>query len=249
MTVMSGAKETIGFDKNPLSVFFSKRVPHHISAKAIGDHEVKRNLSLIAHLTDDFFVKPKLYPSKADFEKVKTSGPYICIAPASVWFTKQFPKERWIDFINAVPPDFTIYLMGAKSDIELCEDIESRVMLRPATLNPVLQLSNRGSRVVNLAGQLSFLESAALMKNAEMNYVNDSAPLHFASAMNAPVTAIFCSTVPAFGFGPLSDYSFVVETKLDLSCRPCGLHGKKECPLGHFNCSIIETESLLKTLT
>ncbi len=235
MTVFSGAKETIGFDKNPLSGFFSVKVPHQISASAHGDHEVKRNLSLIAHLTDNFFIKPKLYPSKADFEKVKTSDPYICIAPASVWFTKQFPKERWIDFINQIPPDFTIYLMGAKSDYALCTEIGS-------------QVTDHGSRVINLAGQLSFLESAALMKNADMNYVNDSAPLHFASAVNAPVTAIFCSTVPAFGFGPLSDTSFVVETKLELSCRPCGLHGRKECPLGHFHCSQIETMELLSTI-
>ena len=43
------------------------------------------------------------------------------------------------------------------------------------------------------------------MSRAGMNYVNDSAPLHFASAMNAPVTAVYCSTIPGFGFGPLSD--------------------------------------------
>jgi ADP-heptose:LPS heptosyltransferase len=45
------------------------------------------------------------------------------------------------------------------------------------------------------------------MKDAAMNYVNDSAPMHFASAVNAPVTAVYCSTIPAFGFGPLSDRS------------------------------------------
>jgi ADP-heptose:LPS heptosyltransferase len=43
------------------------------------------------------------------------------------------------------------------------------------------------------------------MKGAKMNYVNDSGPLHLASAMNAPITAFFCSTVPEFGFGPLSE--------------------------------------------
>ena len=74
------------------------------------------------------------------------------------------------------------------------------------------------------------------MKGAIMNYVNDSAPMHLASAMNAPVTAFFCSTVPDFGFTPLSKQSTVVEVKEELSCRPCGLHGKKECPEKHFNC-------------
>jgi heptosyltransferase-2 len=61
--------------------------------------------------------------------------------------------------------------------------------------------------------------------------------MHFCSAVNAPVVAIYCSTIPAFGFGPLSIRSFIVETQEQLTCRPCGLHGKKQCPLGHFNCA------------
>jgi heptosyltransferase-2 len=69
-----------------------------------------------------------------------------------------------------------------------------------------------------------------------MNYVNDSAPLHLSSAMNAPVTAFFCSTVPEFGFTPLSEESNIVEVKQKLTCRPCGLHGYKKCPEGHFKC-------------
>ena len=50
-------------------------------------------------------------------------------------------------------------------------------------------------------------------------------------------TVIYCSTVPAFGYGPLSDNSSIVETSLALECRPCGLHGKLACPLVHFNCA------------
>jgi ADP-heptose:LPS heptosyltransferase len=74
------------------------------------------------------------------------------------------------------------------------------------------------------------------MKLATMNYVNDSAPLHLASAMNAPVTAFFCSTIPEFGFGPLSENNQIIQTEEKLNCRPCGLHGKKVCPEGHFKC-------------
>jgi ADP-heptose:LPS heptosyltransferase len=80
------------------------------------------------------------------------------------------------------------------------------------------------------------LQSAALMKDAVMNYVNDSAPMHLASAMNAKTTAIYCSTVPEFGFGPLAADARVVEVTEKLDCRPCGLHGFKECPKGHFKC-------------
>ncbi|MBK7311575.1 MAG: hypothetical protein IPI93_12510 [Sphingobacteriaceae bacterium] len=52
-----------------------------------------------------------------------------------------------------------------------------------------------------------------------MNYVNDSAPLHLASATNAPVTAFFCSTVKEFGFYPLSDNSRVIDAG-EMDCRP-----------------------------
>jgi heptosyltransferase-2 len=63
------------------------------------------------------------------------------------------------------------------------------------------------------------------------------------------VTAIFCSTIPAFGYTPLSDRSFIVETKEHLSCRPCGIHGRKACPEGHFKCGYgISTEALLQNL-
>jgi len=87
------------------------------------------------------------------------------------------------------------------------------------------------------------------MKYAVMNYVNDSAPMHFASAVNAPVTAIYCSTLPSFGFGPLSDRSFIVERQGELYCRPCGLHGKKACPEGHFRCALeIKEEQLIEML-
>jgi heptosyltransferase-2 len=230
MTLLSAAKHTIGFDKNPLSSLFSERIEHEISSAGDGTHEVERNLSLILKITGPGFVKPKLYPSKADFEKVAKSVQYVCIAPASVWFTKQFPKEKWIELINELPIQYTIYLLGSPGDVQLCEEIKSK--------NPFKDIEV-------LAGKLSFLESAALMKNAKMNFVNDSAPLHFASAMNAPVTAIFCSTIPAFGFGPLSDISHVAEIDYKLYCRPCGLHGFKKCPEGHFKCSEIDVNKII----
>ncbi|MEO8149188.1 MAG: glycosyltransferase family 9 protein [Bacteroidia bacterium] len=225
ITILSGAKNKIGFDKNPLSFFYSKKFTHGIGH---GFHEVDRNQQLITSITDDKAAKPKLYPSQNDFEKVKqitgTSEKYICIAPASVWFTKQFPVRKWVELIEQLKSSaIKIYLIGAPSDKIMCDEIISK----SSYIN-----------IQNLAGQLSFLQSAALIKNAVMNYVNDSAPLHICSAMNAKTTAIYCSTVPAFGFGPLADDAIILEIKEKLSCRPCGLHGYKACPKRHFKCAL-----------
>jgi len=237
LTALSGAKETIGFDKNPLSKLFTRRIPHIVSTSAAPLHEIQRNQELIRHLTDDVPANPRLYPTKEDYKKVAAykNQKYLTISPASVWFTKQYPREKWVAFINKVPPGYHIHLLGAPSDKDLCTYI--------------IQNHQNNQNLTDLSGQLCFLQSAALMRDAHMNYANDSAPMHFASAVNAPVTAVYCSTIPAFGFGPLSDRKFIVETPQPLDCRPCGLHGYKACPLGHFHCAhYIKDEQLLASL-
>lgn len=220
LTALSGAKLKIGFRKNPLSFLFDQRISHRLR----GQHETSRNLSLVKEITDKKYVRPKLYPRKLDYASVAKyqALPYLCIAPTSVWKTKEFPALKWVELILAQDDEWVIYLLGGPADYNACEEIIDMCQ-RP--------------KLINLAGKLEFLASAALMKKAAMNYVNDSAPMHMASAVNAPTNAVYCSTVPSFGFGPLSTKSKIIETEEDLSCRPCGVHGRKKCPLGHFNCA------------
>lgn len=235
LTGFSKAPKRTGFAKNPLSFLFTDKFPHSIGN---GVHETTRNHALIEHEVSGALARPRLYPSLPDFSFVKKyqSKPYICIAPASVWFTKQYPAEKWVQLINQLAGQYQIYLLGGPGDTVLAESIHSQVNLKES--------------VQNLCGKLSFLQSAALMKSSVMNFVNDSAPMHISSAVNAPVTAVYCSTVPEFGFGPLSDSAHVVEVLEKLTCRPCGLHGHKACPEGHFKCALdIKTEQLLEVLT
>lgn len=227
MTVLARGKEKIGYDKNPLSFLFARKVKHVIGD---GRHEVDRLNALIEHLTDNSRPLPRLYPTTEDRSAVERhcADRFITIAPASVWFTKQWPAEKWVELLKQLPTGMRVLLLGGPGDKELCERIA-----REAGTGTVL------------AGQLSLLQTAAVMERAAMNYVNDSAPLHIASAMNAPVTAIFCSTVPSFGFGPLRDNGRVVETQEKLDCRPCGLHGHRACPKGHFRCSAIDVARVI----
>ncbi len=236
LTAFSGASMKIGFNKNPLSFLFTKKIKHHIGNSNRYLHETERNQLLIEELTDNVPAKPKLYPGTAEYESIKPLQlqPYIVIAPGSVWFTKQYPESKWIDFINKISSSLQAFLIGGPADEALCSRIQSACPGKP---------------VQNLCGKLSYLQSAALMKAALMNYVNDSAPLHFASAMNAPLTAVFCSTLPSFGYGPLSEMQHIIEVQSALACRPCGLHGKRNCPKGHFHCAeLIRDEQLLATL-
>lgn len=227
MIVLARGKEKVGYDKNPLSFLFTRRVKHVIGD---GRHEVDRLNALVEHLTDSSRPLPKLHPTAKAREEVRghLANGYVCIAPASIWFTKQWPAEKWIEMIKTLFQDKQVLLIGAPSDIALCE-----------------RIAKEAGRGTVLAGKFSLLGTAALMERAAMNYVNDSAPLHIASAMAAPVTAIFCSTVPTFGFGPLHPNGRLVETLEKLDCRPCGLHGYSACPKGHFNCALsIKSESV-----
>lgn len=244
ITAFSGGETTVGFDKNPFSFLFNKSITHHIAE--IGEpaiHEVTRNLLCINWFTDDSQQLPKLYPSQDDFETVSRfvigihhlpstnrHRSYITISPASIWFTKQYPKEKWVRLIKNLGDRYQVYLLGAPSDKAMCSEIITGSAVK---------------NITNCCGQFSLLQSAALMQNAVMNYVNDSAPLHLASAMDAPVTVVFCSTVPRFGFGPSGTKGNIVETLVSLPCKPCGLHGKKTCPKGHFKCALTITEQQL----
>ena len=236
LTIFSGAKETTGFRKNPFSLFFSHSVEHKISKRKDSPHEIERNLKLIEKYSGPAVFKPRLYPSQHDFAKVSQykTRQYITLSPGSLWFTKAWPAEKWTDFVRQLDKDLMVYFLGSGKEKKEIEQI----------------MQNSGhANSINLAGKLTLLESAALMRDALLNYTNDSAPMHLASAMNAPIAAIFCSTVPEFGFGPLSDKSYVIETREKLDCRPCGLHGKRACPKKNYLCAeTIEVKQLLLCL-
>jgi heptosyltransferase-2 len=249
LTAFSDAQCTIGFKSNPLSFLFSKSIDHQVpmfdevSKKFL--HEVQRNFLLLQALLDNFEkkipmplaidLKPKLYfgHQALNAESMDEKRDYVVIAPASIWFTKQWPKDQWIQLIQKIPEEISVFLVGAQDDFKLCQDI---------------LLASKKSRIVNTCGKLNLLQTALLMKNAKRVLCNDSAPSHLASAVNAPQTVIFCSTVVEFGFGPLSDKSKVVSVD-NLNCRPCGIHGHKQCPKEHFKCAReIDQEVVLRSI-
>ena len=89
----SGGKKVIGFKKNPFSFLYSEKFDHQIGD---GTHEVERNLSLIVKLGSEKSVRPELYPSETDKEKVQSyaQGNYVTMAPAScLLYTSPSPRD------------------------------------------------------------------------------------------------------------------------------------------------------------
>ena len=215
----------VGFDTSAGSFLFTNIIKYQNDK-----HEIERNLSLLNFTgLNPEAVWPEIHPASDDFSQtevwLKQSGmnfddEIVCIAPGSVWATKRWLPEGFAQVADwlAMNGQHKVVLVGSNDDAELAEEISDRCSSRP----------------VNACGKLSWLESAALISKSKAVLSNDSAPMHLAVAMKTPVVAIFGSTVPEFGFYPYGKRNQIVQK--ELYCRPCGIHGKKRCPEGHFRC-------------
>lgn len=235
-TVLAGAKYSSGFKTTPLAWLYSKGV----SFTAKHKHELERNQELIADLTDYSSAEPRVYPRVIDRQAAKVIAdlpePYITISPVARWVTKTYPSFKWAEFLQQISQELSVYFLGSKADSEFVTQIMQ------ATKNSKLRLKN-------CCGYLGLLASGVLMQGAKMNYTLDSAATHLASAMQAPVSTLFLSTSPIFGFAPIGERAYILRSKVKLACSPCTNHGRRKCPKGHFHCAhFLSADLLLDTL-
>lgn len=147
----------------------------------------------------------------------------VGLHPGSVW-----PTKRWGGFAAVARrvADF-----GARVAVFAGpgEEAMARRMIDDAGL--------RGS-AADFSGALSLPVLAACLKRLSVYVGNDSGPLHLAWCQGTPTTAVFGPTVRELGFFPRGPHATVLEVPASsgLTCRPCGLHGPKVCPLGHHRC-------------
>jgi heptosyltransferase-2 len=216
-----GVSDSYGFSNSSFPYTFKNIINYNPA-----DHEAARNLSLIGFDTsgDNWKILPEISISESSKEKVNIFlklnklENFVSVAPGSVWNTKQYPSE----YFNKINNFFTgkgykVLLIGGYDDKKLCESFAD-----DANIN-------------NAAGGFSLVESVELLKTAKLLICNDSAPTHLGMCADIPVLTIYCSTVPEFGFYPYNAKSSYL-TYNDLSCKPCGIHGHTECPVGTFDC-------------
>lgn len=231
-TLLARAKYTLGFRTTLLSLAYDRSVKFVKKNR----HELQRNQDLIIHLTDENFCYPKLYPNLADKQKAEKIAtlprPYITISPVSLWPTKTYPIAKWAEFLKQISRKMSVYFLGSLADAPIAEQI-------------ILASENNNLQMKNCCGELALIPSGVLMQGAQMNYTLDSAATHLATAMQAPVSSLFLSTSPIFGFAPAGKHAYVVESNAKLPCKPCTNHGRKSCPKGHFRCAYTLNSSLL----
>ncbi len=227
---------SIGFDRSAGRWLFKKIVRYNSSA-----HEIERNLSLLSPLKLPHVAieLPQLYPSNQDVKIIDSiMNEYglnrykniLAVAPGTIWNTKRWPADRFAAVCEQIAfENIAIVLVGGREDEILCEEVRE-----------IAHIKN----VFSVAGKLSLLQSAELIRRCKVLISNDSAPMHLAVAIGTPVVAIFGATVPEFGFAPRGPRDVVIEKK-GLKCRPCSIHGGDVCPIKTFECMLSVTPEVV----
>jgi len=226
LALTSGARDRVGFRDAGFPWAYTHRVP-----RPLAQHEVDRNLRLLRGLGAEPQPADRVlhvgYTAREAAEvaavlegsDVAPAAPLAGLSPGSVWATKRWHAEGFTAVGRGLQDrGWKVVLLGGPDDRELTERVAGGI----------------GPGVVNAAGVTSLKALAAWMDRLGVLVTNDSSPLHVAAARGTPVVAVFGATTQDLGFAPFHERARVVE--VDLTCRPCGLHGGDRCPQGHFRC-------------
>lgn len=141
-------------------------------------------------------------------------SPLVVLAPGTNWETKEWRSEGFAELArNCIEKKRAVVLVGSDNERALCEKVAS---LAPGA--------------VDLAGETTLPELAALIGRAAACVTNDSGPMHLAVALGRPVLAIFGPTDPVWA-GPYRRDGAVIRKPLP--CSPCYLRELSRCPNEH----------------
>lgn len=131
---------------------------------------------------------------------------FITFVPSAAWEMKRWPVSHWKKLVLLLP-NINIVILGGKDDL-FCEEI-SRV-------DP--------TRVTNLVGKLSLIESCDIVKKSSLLVSADTGLLHVADVLGVPGISLMGPT--AFGFTAGKQ---IKTMEIELACRPCSKDGRGKC--------------------
>ena len=143
------------------------------------------------------------------------SCPTLAIHAGAQWITKRWPPESFAAVGAKAIRHFrcNIVLVGTADERPLTSQIEKLLHKFVPT-----------GRVLNLAGQTTLKQLAALLRETDYLLTNDSGPMHLAAGLGTPVTGIFTCT-SSLRSGPPGDQHELVSTNVD-----CAASYQKRCP-------------------
>ena len=222
--------------------FWAKSFTHLYPAQSHPDrHTVDTNLDSLRALGIDVTASDRrvtLVPGVAAEARIDAllaahglaSRSFVHIHPASRWAFKCWPAERVAALCDALAAKGLPIVLTSAPDANEMALIAAVQAARAAVTCP--RSSVPGTQIepaptLDLSGQLSLKELAALAARARLFVGVDSAPMHIAAAMGTPTVGIF---------GPSGDREWGpwdnegggrhrVVASLNHPCRPCGRAG------------------------
>ncbi|MBD3379909.1 MAG: hypothetical protein GF408_05545 [Candidatus Omnitrophica bacterium] len=175
-------------------------------------HKRSEHLSVLGKLTDTPYSFPRFFMPVTRLEKKEAqmilSGAgdvrKVLINPGAKSRLKRWPADLYARLCDELVRNqgCAVIVAGADEDRKTVDDMRG----------------NCTEGFTDLCGKISVGCLAELMKGSDLVVTNDSAPLHIASAVDAPTVAIFGPTDER-KYGPLSRKSRVVRP--GVLCRPC----------------------------
>jgi lipopolysaccharide heptosyltransferase II len=192
-------------------------------------HEAERQLQLVAQVGASCGDTRMRFDVSAQARRTLTRrlaargiaarGPWFVVHPGASAASRRYPPERYGEAVarlarmSALP----ILLTGSADERELIRSVISAA--GPAAL----------TRLHDLSGQLNIGELGALVERAAVLVINNSGPVHLASALGTPVVDLYALTNPQHT--PWQTEHRVLFR--DVDCRWCY---RSVCPKGHHAC-------------
>jgi heptosyltransferase-3 len=213
IALFSGAKIRIGYENN---IFLLKKAFTHLLPSQGSRHTVEVNLDPLNILKIPILSKNvEIYWSNEDDnivnKKLEGIQKFIHIHPVSRWFFKCISDKQMSEIIDYCELSLNIpVVITASSDNK--------------EINKVQRILDRvKSEPLNLSGELTLTQTAALNKRSEFFIGVDTAIMHISAANNVPVMAFFGPS-GAHHWGPWDNNVFKSTYINKNGCQMMGMH-------------------------
>lgn len=215
----SGAQRRIGFSSRmtaakTLNCLGTGLLYTDVVSDATPCHESQRPLALLRLLGRqangpeplEYWLKPDDAAKATALLPEQGLAPWIAIAPGAAIGRRQWAAERFAAVGAALAARFgvQIVLLGARNEQALCDAVLQRL----------------GPGALNLAGQVSLQQCAAVLARCRLFIGNDSGLAHLACAVGLPVVEVSCQPEGASPNGPNAPERFGPTVVGSIVVRP-----------------------------